>query len=125
MDLAQRARIYSPFAAVRGHSEKNHEEEMKLYRIMRLKLTDEDAERLAAAISDIKKDMEITVVYFRTNSDEPTFGDYAELSGKVVEVNAVFGYLKIKTERGNALTKPENTVISFRKIADIRPVSFV
>ena len=64
MSLSNRAKIFSPFAALRGYDEEIRSEVLQLQLITKPELRDEDKEKLSDKLLQIRKGMEVTVSYF-------------------------------------------------------------
>lgn len=119
MDLSARAKIFSPFAAVRGHSDRLREEDDSLARVERRYFSEEDTVRLSAVLSSLKKGMHVTVTYFLPCSDDPEMGDYMEISGRITAVDDVFRTLRLALEPTDSLAKERSVSIPFYDIASV------
>ncbi|MCD7864563.1 MAG: YolD-like family protein [Clostridiales bacterium] len=123
MDLTQRAKIFSPFSAVRGSEEKAKEEESKLTRVMRRELSEEDIRQFNETICNVRKKMIVEIEYFLPDADGSGLGEYVKISGKVTEINPTFRFIKIVVAEEVNLAKPEHSIISFADMYKLRVLS--
>ncbi|MCC8151405.1 MAG: hypothetical protein LIO96_08125 [Lachnospiraceae bacterium] len=105
MSLEDRAKIFAPFAALRGHGERLQEETGKLLRTPRVELSEEETELLSDRLSRIQKGMDITLTYFEPDHGEEDMGYYLELSGIVRGMDPVSRVLRVEVgdEKGALL----------------------
>ncbi|MCD8364156.1 MAG: hypothetical protein LUC98_14595 [Lachnospiraceae bacterium] len=119
MPLTERAKIFAPFAALRGHSDRLGEEAGKLLLTTRVELSDEEAEILSGKLAQIKNGMNVTVVYFKAEHSDNDIGYYVSLSGKVTGFDPSYQDLRIATgiqgEKGEIIRE-----IHFSDLADIQ-----
>ncbi|MCD7804484.1 MAG: YolD-like family protein [Oscillospiraceae bacterium] len=113
MSPQDRAKIFAPLAALRGHSERLGEEDVKLMRSERVELSEDEAQMLSDKLSQIKKGMNVTVTYFQADEDSGDVGYYLTLTGVVTSVDLVYRVLKIDV--GNV----KDLVIGFEDILDV------
>lgn len=117
MPVADRAKIFMPFAALKGYEEAI-EEKQKLTS-PRIELSEEQKEVLDKKLHTLESEMllgnrpEITVRYYivdaKVSMEEGCeLGTYAELSGTVNKVDALFGTIRIS-----------DTVIALSDVQDI------
>lgn len=64
MTLQNRAKIFSPFAALRGYEEQLAEEKQRTERVPKKMLTEEEMSALSDRLMQVRKGMTITVQYF-------------------------------------------------------------
>src|SRR5699024_9825573 len=95
MPVANRAKVFSPFAALRGFDDEIAGEGAKQNRVPRRIPSDEEAERLSDLLLQVRKGMEITVRYFNKEPDSPAFGNYLEQTGTVTKIDPVFRKLTL------------------------------
>lgn len=93
MTLENRAKIFSPFAALRGYEQKVAEEGRKIRRIEKQLLSDGEQEKLSEKLSQLRKGAEVSVTFFVPEED--TIGTYQELTGRVEGIDAVAQTLQI------------------------------
>lgn len=98
MSPQDRAKIFAPFAALRGHSERLGEEDVKLLRSERVELSEDDAVALSDKLSQIRKDMNVTVTYFQADEEGGDIGYYVTARGKVTSVDWIYRELRIDAE---------------------------
>ena len=96
MPVASRAKVFSPFAALRGFDDEIAGEGAKRNRVPRRVLSEEEAERLSDLLLQVQKGMEITVRYVKEEPDSPAFGNYLEQTGTVVKIDPVFRKLTLR-----------------------------
>ena len=119
MPLEERAKIFAPFATLRGHGERLSQEVDALLRSERMELSEEETANLSDRLRQLKKGMEATIVYFTPDSDEGDLGYYVSVSGTIMEVDSIHQMVKIKTGQSNekgAVTQ----AISFRDLLDMQ-----
>lgn len=119
MSLQDRAKIFAPFAALRGHGDRLSQETGKLLKSKRIELSEEEAAVLSDKLLQITKGMEITVVYFEADSAGGDTGYYISLTGKVAEFDTVYRIIKIAT--GESSDKGE--IIQTVKFDDLLDVT--
>lgn len=120
MSITNRAKIFSPFAALRGFDDEISSEGATKLLVKKIELSDEEKMKLSDKLLQVKKGMEITVRYF-LHVNENT-GRYEELSGTVVKLDTVFCELKIlpKTvQKSVGIEKELATVIPFEDICEL------
>ena len=106
MPLENRAKIFSPFAALRGYEQKIAAEGVKMQRVERQYKSEEETERISEKLSRVTKGQRLTIIYFEEDGDDTGF--YREKLGKV----KYFDLLGQTIEVGE-------TTISFSDIWDI------
>ena len=100
MPVSERAKQFGSFAALRGYEKMVKEKESPPCE--KEELSEERAETLSAAVSEIKKGDIITVRYYSGER-------YVTQTGTLTEKNEAYGYLKVV-----------KTKINFADIADIK-----
>lgn len=71
MTLQNRAKIFSPFAALRGYDEQLAEEKQRTERVTKRILTEEEMSGLSDKLMQVTKGMTITVRYFVEDTAHP------------------------------------------------------
>ena len=71
MLVENRAKIFSPFAALRGYEEEIAEEGWKKTRVSKKELSEEDIDRLSGLLRRIRSGMTVTVRYFQEDTVHP------------------------------------------------------
>ena len=98
MPLENRAKIFSPFAALRGYEQKIAAEGVKMQRVEKQILSEEETEKLSRKLNQIVKGMYLTVTYFKSDSEEQgssPFGFYQKLTGKVEAIDPIEQVIRI------------------------------
>ena len=109
MPVSNRAKIFSPFAALRGYDEEITEEKWKQTPVEKKLLSDDEAGVLSDRLLQVKKGMTITVRYFEEDNlhpASPSLCTHKTISGVVALIEPVFRQLCISD--GNT-----ETVIDF------------
>ena len=91
MTLQNRAKIFSPFAALRGYDEQLAAEKQRI-------LTEEEMSALSDRLMQVTKGMTITVRYFKEDTahpEVPAVGNYITLTGKADRIDPVFRTLQV------------------------------
>ena len=112
MTLQNRAKIFSPFAALRGYDEQLAEEKLRTERVTKRILTEEEMSDLSDKLMQVTKGMTVTVRYFvedTAHPEVPVVGNYVTLTGKVEAVDTVFRTLQI-----------EKAAVPFEDLVEIR-----
>ena len=119
MTLQNRAKIFSPFAALRGYDEQLAAEKQRTERVPKRILTEEEMSALSDRLMQVTKGMTITVRYFKedtTHPEVPAVGNYITLTGKADRIDPVFRTLQV----GETVVPFEDLVeISGKSIMDI------
>ena len=111
MTLQNRAKIFSPFAALRGYDEQLGAEKQRTERVTKRILTEEEMSTLSDRLMQVTKGMTITVCYFAedvAHPEIPPMGNYITLTGKAENIDTVFHILQIN-----------KTVIPFENLLEI------
>ena len=98
MTLQNRAKIFSPFAALRGYDEQLADEKQRTERVTKRSLTEEEMSDLSDKLMQVTKGMTVTVRYFvedTAHPEVPAVGNYVTLTGKVDAIDPVFRTLQI------------------------------
>ena len=106
MPMSNRAKIFSPFAALRGYEDEIASEGN------RIELSEEGKEVLSQKISQIRKGQELTIKYF-------TDGYYENIAGILDAVDVINKELRIYTGFINDTGKELPTIIAFEDILEI------
>ena len=133
MTLSNRAKIFSPFAALRGYEEEITEEGLEHLKITKIELSEEDKGILSDRLLQVRKGMEVTVRFFEADNVEPaTFdtpaesansairlGNYRTVTGIVGRIDPVYRELQIRTGDKNVLGKELPVTIRFDDILEL------
>ena len=112
MTAQNRAKIFSPFAALRGYEDEIASEGKDYLKGKRIELSEEQEEILGNKIGQLRKNQSVKIKYF-------TDGYYEELPGRVDSVDAINKELKIYTGVTNAIGKELPTIIPFEDILEV------
>ena len=80
MTLQNRAKIFSPFAALRGYDEQLAAEKQRTERVTKRILTEEEMSALSDRLMQVTKGMTITVRYFKEDTATRRFPQWATTS---------------------------------------------
>ena len=119
MSKLNRAKIFSPFAALRGYEEEIAAEGQEHLKVAKIELSEEDKGKLSDKLLQVRKGMEVTVCYFEGRdaqltppeiSTEPAkpsapLGSYRTITGAVDRIDSVYRELIIRTGRETSLVK--------------------
>ena len=112
MPMSNRAKIFSPFAALRGYEDEIASEGRDYLKGNRIELSEEDKEALSQKISQLRKGQKVTIKYF-------TDGYYEDIVGVLDAVDAISKELRIYTGFINDTGKELPTIIAFEVILEI------
>ena len=113
MPMSNRAKIFSPFAALRGYEDEIASEGRDNLKGNRIELSEEGKEALNQKISQLRKGQEITIKYFMD-------GYYEDIVGILDAVDTINKELRIYTGFINDTGKELPTIIAFEDILEIR-----
>ena len=112
MTLQNRAKIFSPFAALRGYDDQLAEEKQRSERVTKKILTEEEMADLSDKLMQVTKGMTITIQYFNEDTaypETPAVGNYVTVTGKVDAIDPVFRTMQLN-----------GAVIAFENLLDIK-----
>ena len=112
MPMSNRAKIFSPFAALRGYGDEIASEGRDHLKGNRIELSEEGKQALSQKISQLRKGQELTIKYF-------TDGYYENITGILDAVDAITKELRIYTGFINDTGKELPTIIAFEDILEI------
>ena len=112
MLMSNRAKIFSPFAALRGYEAEIASEGRDHLKGNRIELSEEGKQALNQTISHLWKGQEITIKYF-------TDGYYEDIAGVLDVVDTINKELRIYTGFINDTGKELPTIIAFEDILEI------
>lgn len=110
--ISNRAKIFSPFAALRGYEDEITSEGRDHLKGNRIELSEESKQALNQKISQLRKGQEIIIKYF-------TDGYYENIAGILDAVDAINKELRIYTGVTNAIGKELPTIIPFEDILEV------
>ncbi|MCF2617877.1 hypothetical protein JQM68_11830 [Oscillibacter valericigenes] len=111
MPLENRAKIFSPFAALRGYEQEIAREGWKMRRVERPSPSEGEIEKLSAKLAQVLKGMEVCVMYFQEDTTDLSgrhMGCCCETSGRVETIDPVGQTIRVNGK-----------VIPFADIQDI------
>ena len=82
MDINNRAKIFSPFAALRGYEEEIRSEGRDHLKGSRIELSDEEQGKLSEQLQKVTKGMRVTIRYFKE-------GFYEDIEGVVTCIDSI------------------------------------
>lgn len=112
MSISNRAKIFSPFAALRGYEDEIASEGKDHLKGKQIELSEEQKELLGNKIGQLRKNQLVKVKYF-------TDGYYEDLPGRVDSVDAINKELRIYTGVTNTIGKELPTIIPFEDILEV------
>lgn len=120
MALSNRAKIFSPFAALRGFDDEISSEGTSKLLVKKAELSDEEKNDLSDKLLPVTKGMKVVVQYF-VRTTEST-GKYISLTGTVVMIDPVYRELKVMQDsdrKAVGIEKELPVVILLDDIADL------
>lgn len=120
MALSNRAKIFSPFAALRGFDDEISSEGASKLLVKKVELSDEEKNNLSDKLLQVKKGMKVVVRYFVKTSEST--GKYISLTGTVVMIDPVYCELKVMQDgdrKAVGIEKELPVVIPFDDISDL------
>ena len=119
MTTRNRAKIFSPFAALRGYDEEISDQDRVQGLAAKAELSDEDKERLSDTLLQVKKGKTITVRYFRADTVYAPLGTYETMTGTVARIDPAYREIDIRTGTTTALEKSPPVTISFDDLIQV------
>lgn len=113
MDIQNRAKIFSPFAALRGYEDEIRSEGRDHLKGSRVDFSDEEKNRLSEQLQQVTKGMRISLRYFKD-------GFYEETEGVVVKIDPLEQVIYLQTAEHGALEKDIPAEIAFGDILCIK-----
>ena len=120
MSITNRAKIFSPFAALRGFDDEISSEGATKLLVKKVELFDEEKNNLSDKLLQVKKGMKVVVQYFVRTTENT--GKYMSLTGTVVMIDPVYRELKVMRDNDRktvGIEKELPVVIPFDYIADL------
>lgn len=120
MALSNRAKIFSPFAALRGFDDEISSEGASKLLVKKVELSDEEKNTLSDKLLQVKKGMKVVVRYFMKTAEST--GKYISLTGTVVMIDPVYRELKVMQDsdrKAVGIEKELPVIIPFDDIADL------
>ncbi len=117
MSLDNRAKIFAPFAALRGFDQMLDSSATHMLRTQRVVFSEEEQDLLSGKLMQVEKGMEVTVTYFLPDSPGGSQGYYARESGTVIRIDP--GSLVLRPPSAGKGKKNPDHSIPLDQIADI------
>ena len=120
MSITNRAKIFSPFAALRGFDDEISNEGARKLLVKKVELSDEEKNNLSDKLLQVKRGMKVVVRYFVRTTENT--GKYISLTGTVVMIDPVYRELKVMQDSGRkavGIEKELPVVIPFDDISDL------
>ena len=111
MDINNRAKIFSPFAALRGSEGRDH------LKGSRIELSDEEQGKLSEQLQKVTKGMRVTIRYFKE-------GFYEDIEGVVTCIDSIEQVVYLQAAEVGALEKDIPIEILFGDILQIRVTEY-
>ena len=126
MSVANRDKIFSPFAALRGFDDELAEEGAQTLRESKAELSEEEKSALSAWLAGLRRGMTVTVRYFVPDlccPADPPAGRYRTTTGAVQALDPVDKTLRLALEgqpKGPGLEKEKVVTIPFAEIETLQ-----
>ena len=120
MSITNRAKIFSPFAALRGFDDEISSEGATKLLVKKIELSDEEKNHLSDKLLQVKKGMKVVVRYFMKTAEST--GKYISLTGTVVMIDPVYRELKVMQDsdrKAMGIEKELPVVIPFDDIIEL------
>ena len=96
-DYASRAKIFAPFAALKGFEEALKEKEKVL--VSKKVISQEEKDKIGLILKDIKKNQMVEIVYYNNYNNYNNYnlnnGEYIKLKGLVSKIDVVYQEITI------------------------------
>ena len=105
MTIEERAKIFAPFAALKGHSEAIASRQKVV--ASKVELSEESAQQMDYSLMDIDNQLKhgkhpiIKLIYFKQDVRLKDKGEYIELSGVVAKLNKELRWIQIVNKKIN------------------------
>ena len=123
MGVANRAKIFSPFAALRGFDDELAEEGAQTLRVPKAELSEEEKSALSARLAGLRRGMTVTVRYFVPDLCCPPAGRYRTATGAVQALDPIAQTLRLALDgqpKGPGLEKEKVVTIPFAEIETLQ-----
>lgn len=122
MDLTHRAKIFSPYDALRGFDEAIDDTAAQSSRVQKILLSEEETATLSDKLLQVKKGMHLEAEYFVADPDG--MGKYRTAVGNVLRIDPVGRVLEIQETApdttGGKIEKVLPTIIKFDDLLDVK-----
>ena len=122
MSVPNRAKIFSPFAALRGFDDEISEEGAQTLRVPKAELSEEEKSVLSAQLAGLRRGVTVTVRYFQPDllcQDDPPVGHYQTVTGTIQALDPVSKTLRLLLDgphTGPGVEKEKAAAIPFAEI---------
>lgn len=126
MSVANRAKIFSPFAALRGFDDELAEEGAQTLRVPKAELSEEEKSALSARLAGLRRGMTVTVRYFVPDlccPADPPAGRYRTATGAVQALDPIAKTLRLVLDGQHTdpgLEKEKVVTIPFAEIETLQ-----
>lgn len=117
MDINNRAKIFSPFAALRGYEEEIQSEGRDHLKGSRVELSEGEQEKLSEQLQKVTKGMRVAIRYFKD-------GFYEDIDGVVTCIDPIKQVVYLQAAEAGALEKEIPIEIAFGDILQIRGTEY-
>lgn len=120
MSITNRAKIFSPFAALRGFDDEISSEGATKLLVKKVELSDEEKNNLSDKLLQVKKGMKVVVRYFVRTTENT--GKYMSLTGTVAMIDPIYRELKVVRDSDRktvGIEKDLPVIIPFDDISDL------
>ena len=118
MALSNRAKIFSPFAALRGFDDEISSEGASKLLVKKVELSDDEKNTLSDKLLQVKKGMKVVVRYFMKTAEST--GKYISLTGTVVMIDPVYRELKVMQDSDRkAMALRKSCRLSFPSVTSL------
>lgn len=128
MSPGSRAKIFSPFAALRGFDDEISEEGAQTLRVPKAELSEEEKSVLSAQLAGLRRGVTVTVRYFQPDllcQDDPPVGRYQTVTGTIQALDPVSKTLRLvldSSHTGPGVEKERAVTIPFAEIEMLQPI---
>lgn len=119
MSLQNRAKIFSPFAALRGYEEEIADETRVNGLVAKAEMSDEDKNSLSDKLLQVKKGMRVKVRFFHADEVYTPLGCYMTAEGTVTRLDPVYRELELRGKIIGELEKNTIVRVSFDDLAEL------
>lgn len=120
MALSNRAKIFSPFAALRGFDDEISSEGASKLLVKKVELSDEEKDALSDKLLQVRKGMKVVVRYFVRTTENT--GNYISMTGTVIMIDPVYRELKVMQDsdrKAMGIEKVLPVIIPFEDIIEL------
>lgn len=113
MDIQSRAKIFSPFAALRGYEDEIRAEGIDHLKGSRIELSEDEKNKLSEKLQHVTKGMNISIQHYDN-------GFYKETEGIVIRMDLLEQMIYLNIGEHDSLSKDLLTVIAFSDILTLK-----